>query len=353
MSGAKTPPGARPSIAAMAGYTPGEQPKRGEKVIKLNTNENPYPPSPKVTACLRGIDPEDLRRYPNPMADRFREVAARLYGLTPENVLAGNGSDDILNIAIRTFLDPGAVLAYPEPTYSLYPVLAEIHGATVRTVPWNDGWSLPADALLGTGARMVFLANPNAPSGTAVAPDAIAAFAERFAGVVLVDEAYAEFADESCLPLLRTRANVIVCRTLSKSYALAGLRFGYALAAPELIAEMTKVKDSYNCDAVSIAAATAALEDQDHARDIWQRIRAERRRLADALTARGYDVLPSQSNFVFARPPQGEAGAIYRALKGRGILVRFFDQPGISDRLRITVGRPEENDALLKALGGL
>lgn len=340
----------RSAVAAMAGYTPGEQPARGAKVIKLNTNENPYPPSPRVMECLRNADPEDLRRYPNPGADAFRVAVSRLHGLHPDNVLCGNGSDDILNIAIRTFLDPGDVLGYPHPTYSLYPVLAEIHGVRIQTVPWADGWALPTDALLKSGARAIFFANPNAPSGTRVTPESVSALARRFDGVVLIDEAYVEFADGDCLSLLADHDNVVVSRTLSKSYALAGLRFGYALAPAPLIQEMNKVKDSYNCDALSMLAATAAIEDQAYARDLWQRIRQERQRVAQSLAARGYDVLPSQANFLFARPPEGNAGAVYRGLKARGILIRFFDQPGLSDRIRITIGTPDENDALLAAL---
>ncbi len=345
-------PRARPAVEKMSGYTPGEQPLPGQTVIKLNTNENPFPPSPRVIEAIRSLDPNRLRRYPNPTADEFRERAARLLGVTPEMILAGNGSDDILAIALRTFLAAGDTLAFPDPTYSLYPVLAEIADITVNTVPWDADWTLPTAGLIGTGARAVFFANPNAPSGTLVAPADVRALAEGFAGVVLVDEAYADFADTNCLGLLRTCPNVIISRTLSKAYSLAGMRFGYAVAAPALVAEMMKVKDSYNCDAVSIIAATAALDDQTYARMTWDHVRAERQRLAHELSQRGWTVIPSHTNFLLAACPGGKAGDLYRALKQRGILVRFFDKPGLDDKLRITIGTRAENDALLAALPG-
>ncbi len=346
-------PRARARVAAMSGYQPGEQPRAGQRVVKLNTNENPYPPSPRVMEALRGAEPDDLRRYPSPAADPFRAAAAALYGVGPDQIIAGNGSDDILTIIIRTFLDAGDTLAYPHPTYSLYPVLAELQAVNVAPVAWQPGYQLPIDALLASGARVIFFANPNAPSGTLVPPAQVAALCRRFPGVVLVDEAYAEFADENCLALLAGCPNLIISRTLSKAYSLAGLRFGYALAAAPLVAEMMKVKDSYNCDALSIRAATAALADRAHAEAGWQKIRAERDRLSGALQALGWTVIPSQTNFIFTRPPRGNAGEIYRALKSHGILVRFFDQPGIDDHLRITIGTPDDNDALRAALAQL
>src|SRR6478672_11084781 len=262
-------PHARPTVARMAGYTPGEQPRPGEQVIKLNTNENPYPPSPKVFEAIRSVAADSLRRYPQPMADDFRRVAARHHGVTPAHILAGNGSDDILQIALRSYCGAGDVLASPDPTYSLYPVLAELADVRFVTVPWGPGWSLPADALLATGPRAIFFANPNAPSGTWVEPSAIGALASRTDALVPVDEAYADFAGADCLGLLAEHDNVLISRTLSKGYGLAGMRFGYAVAHASVIAEMAKVKDSYNCDAVAIAAATAALNDQAYAREQW------------------------------------------------------------------------------------
>lgn len=335
----------------MAPYVPGEQPAPGEKVIKLNTNENPFPPSPRVMEAIRTLDPEHLRRYPSPKADAFRSVAARVHAVSEDMILAGNGSDEILAIVMRTYLGPGDALAYPDPTYSLYPVLACEGENRVHTVAWEANWDLPIDALLATGARAIFFANPNAPTGTVVQKSRVRDLAQRFSGLVLVDEAYVDFADESCLDLVRTLPNVILCRTFSKGYSLAGLRFGYAIAAPAAVAEMIKVKDSYNCDAISIAAATAALADQEYARSSWQLVRSERARLAAELCKRGYDVLPSHANFVFATCPRNKSAAeTYQTLKRARILVRFFDKPGLDDKLRITVGTSEQNDALLAAL---
>jgi len=336
----------------MAPYVPGEQPGPGERVIKLNTNENPFPPSPRVVEAIRTIDPENLRRYPSPKADAFRAVAARVHGVSPDMILAGNGSDEILAISMRTFLGPGETLAYPDPTYSLYPVLAEGSENRVRTVAWEPNWQLPINALLATGARAIFFANPNAPTGTVAKKARVRDLANAFDGLLLVDEAYVDFADESCLDLVRDLPNVVLCRTFSKGYSLAGLRFGYAIAAPAVVTEMMKVKDSYNCDAISILAATAALEDQDYARRSWQAVRAERSRLTSELGKRGYDVIPSQANFILAGCPDGNAAAVYRRLKSQGILVRFFDKPGLSDKLRITIGTAEQNDAVLRAMFG-
>lgn len=341
------PPFVRPTVRHMDGYTPGEQPGVGDRVVKLNTNENPFPPSAKVMQAIRDLEGEALRRYPNPTADQFRAAAAKLWGVSMDHLIAGNGSDDILTIATRTFIGAGGVLAYPEPTYSLYSVLANIEDAKIVTVPWEKNWQLPIEALADTKANAIYLANPNAPSGTFVAPAKIAELAEAFKGLVLVDEAYADFAEDNCVSLVKDHENVVVSRTLSKAYSLAGLRFGYAVAQPRVIDEMMKVKDSYNTDAVSIAAATAAIEDQDYARSCWEHVKEERQRLSDELAALGWEVIPSQANFLLATVPDGNGKAAYLGLKQQGILVRFFDKPGLQDKLRITVGTSQENNALL------
>jgi histidinol-phosphate aminotransferase len=349
------PPRPRPVVEGMTGYTPGEQPGPGERVIKLNTNENPYPPSPRVLAAIHAIDGESLRRYPNPSSEPFRVAAARALGVTADMILAGNGSDEILALVVRAFLEPGETLAYPDPTYSLYPVLAQIGEVRVLELPWEPGWALPVDALVASGARAVFFANPNAPSGTLVTRSRVRELAARFAGMVLVDEAYVDFAgdDASCLSLVADCPNLVVTRTLSKGYSLAGLRFGWAVAAPATIAQLAKVKDSYNCDALAIAAAVAAIDDQAHARGTWERVRAERARLTIELGRRGWEVIASAANFLLASVPGGDGRALYAALKGRGILVRFFERPGLTGKLRITVGTPEQDDALLAALDAL
>jgi histidinol-phosphate aminotransferase len=343
-------PRARPNVERMSGYTPGEQPRPGERVIKLNTNENPFPPSPAVMEAIHSIDAERLRRYPNPSSEDFRKTAARVHGVSPDMIIAGNGSDEILAMVVRTYLGPGEVLATPDPTYSLYPVLADIGDVQVAPVPWAANFDLPVDALLATRPRAIFFANPNAPTGTLVSADRIRALASRFSGLLLIDEAYVDFADHNSLPLLLEFPHLVITRTLSKGYALAGLRFGYAVAAPDIVAEMNKVKDSYNCDAVAIAAATAALDDQAYARRSWQHVRQERARLSLALERLGWQVIPSQANFVLATCPSGDAGAIYRKLKAQGILVRFFDKPGLADKLRITLGTADDNDRVLAAL---
>ena len=343
----------RPAIRAMEGYTPGEQPGAGERVVKLNTNENPFPPSPKVMQAIREVEAESLRRYPNPTADSFRAAAAQALDVAPDMIIAGNGSDDVLAVAVLTFTGPGDTLAYPDPTYSLYPVLADLDEVKTVTVPWDEDWSLPIDALLATKARAIFLANPNAPSGTFVSPQKIDELAQKFAGIVLIDEAYVDFAEDDCLPLVRKHENIVVTRTLSKAYSLAGLRFGFAIAQPSVIREMNKARDSYPCDAISVAAATAAIGDQEYAKKTWEHVRSERQRISSELTQMGWVVLPSQANFILASTPNGRGREAYLGLKQQGILVRYFDKPGLSDKIRITVGTSQENNALLGGIKAL
>ena len=341
------PPSVRSTVREMHGYTPGEQPSLGERVVKLNTNENPFKPSDKVMQAIREVEGEMLRRYPNPNADGFRAAAAKVLGVTPGMIIAGNGSDDILTIATRTFLNPGETIAAPEPTYSLYPVLAQLQDAKFAMVPWEKDYSLPIDGLLKTDAKAIYLANPNAPTGTMIKPARIAELATEFSGIVLIDEAYVDFADDNCLGLVKEHANIIVTRTFSKGYSLAGLRFGFGIAQHQVIHEMTKVKDSYNCDAISIIAATAAILDQDHAHASWVHVREERARLSYELGRMGWKVLPSQANFILAICPDGRGRETYLGLKAQGILVRYFDQPGLTDKIRITIGTSQENNALL------
>lgn len=344
-------PRPRSTVARMSGYAPGEQPKPGDTVIKLNTNENPYPPSPKVFEAIRSIGADALRRYPSPMADEFRRIAARVHGVTPECILAGNGSDDVLQIALRSYCGAGEVLASPDPTYSLYPVLAELADVSFVTVPWGPGWAVPVDALLAANPRAIFFANPNAPTGTWVPPAEVSSLASRTDALVLVDEAYVDFAEGSCLGLLKQHENVLITRTLSKGYGLAGLRFGYAIGHPSVLEQMAKVKDSYNCDAIAIAAACAALDDQDYASEHWGLVRSARMRVSEELERRGFSVIPSQGNFVMATTPGAVyARPLYEAMKVCGVLVRFFDKSGLNDKLRITIGTPEENHAMLAAL---
>ena len=337
----------RPAIERMEGYTPGFQPKVAD-YVKLNTNENPYPPSPSVIEAIREELPR-LAKYPDPTADRLREEVARTFGVKLENVIAGNGSDDLLNVAVRAFVDPGQTVAYPDPTYSLYPVLAALQDAKPAPVEWTKDWTLP-EALFGNASPLTFLANPNSPSGTFVDPQAVAQLADSIDGVLVVDEAYADFARANCMELAKTRDNVLVFRTLSKSSSLAGLRVGYGVGPAALIAGLMKVKDSYNLDALAIAGGTEAVRDQAHLRANAEKIRRTRERVVAELAKLGFHTLPSEANFILTKPPAGlGAKAYYDALWSRLILVRYFDRTRVRDRVRISIGSDAEMDKLLAA----
>ncbi|MFW5923213.1 MAG: histidinol-phosphate transaminase [Planctomycetota bacterium] len=339
----------RDDIARMKGYTPGFQPDE-PGFVKLNTNENPYPPSPDAIEAMREACSEDIRKYPDPLGQPFREAAAELFGLRPENILCGCGSDDILTIAVRTFCDRGDTIAFPYPTYSLYDVLAQIQGCRPVTTDFPEDYSVPED-LPRIGAELTFLANPNAPSGTLISPDRVLKLADSVDGVLLIDEAYVDFARTDCLRLVQSCKNVVVSRTLSKSYGLAGLRFGFAMADEKLIAGMLKAKDSYNVSAPGVAGATAAIQDRAHLRSTVERITNTRERLHNILTDLGFHCWPSQTNFVLARAPEDhEARDIFQKLFEQKILVRYFDLPRLDDCLRITVGTGEEIDRLGQAL---
>jgi len=341
----------RSNIQAMSGYVPGEQP-RDAGIIKLNTNENPYAPSPKVYAALRKSIDASLRLYPQPMSESLCAAAAAAYGVGKDNITAGNGSDELLSMLLRCFVGPNDRVAYPVPTYSLYDTLVEIQGGVAARVPFPADFSLP-EALARQAAPLTFVCNPNAPSGTLVALPEIVKLAGAVAGILVVDEAYVDFAateGASAIPLIRQLPNLIVLRTLSKSFSLAGMRIGLAFATAEIIAGMNKVRDSYNLDRLSIAAGTAALEDLAWMRRNTLRIQRSRQRLASGLKRLGYQVYPSQTNFILARQPDRNLMPVYEELKRRKILVRYFDAPGLRDCLRITVGTPKEVRALLQEL---
>jgi histidinol-phosphate aminotransferase len=338
----------RPHIDRMAGYVPGEQP-RDFDVLKLNTNENPYPPSPRALEAITGALDGRLRRYPDPVGTAFRQAAARRHGVDPAMILVGNGSDDLLTILTRAFVGPGDLLVYPSPSYILYRTLAELQDARVAEVPFAPDWSIDPASFVQPGVRLAFLANPNSPSGTTLRPDQVAPIAEALDCPLIVDEAYADFAETDCVSLVASHPNVIVTRTFSKGYSLAGLRLGYLIARPEIVAGLIKVKDSYNCDTLSLAGATAALEDRAYHEQNRSKILATRQRLTEAVRGLGYHVPESQANFVWCTggPPAAE---IYQALKDRKILVRLMRYAGHSDGLRITVGTDAEIDRLLEAL---
>jgi histidinol-phosphate aminotransferase len=343
----------RPEISAMHGYTPGEQPQGGT-FIKLNTNENPYPCSPKVNEAIAAALERGLRKYPDPMATAFRTAAAKVYGVEPDWILCGNGSDDILTIVTRAFVGQGELLRLPYPSYILYKTLAQLQGANSEEVHFTSDWKLsPAFAAAKPNLKLVFLPNPNSPSGTMVSREAILALAEQLPCPVLVDEAYADFASFHCVDLVKQNPKIMVSRTLSKSYALAGLRFGFIIAQPQLIRELEKVKDSYNCDALSLAGATAAIEDQDWLKNNTAKILATRARLAKSLAGLGFSVLPSEANFVWCTHPAHPAQPLYAALKNERILVRYMNYARFGDGLRISVGSDEEIDTLLEKVGRL
>jgi histidinol-phosphate aminotransferase len=344
----------RPNIAAMQGYIPGEQP-RDDGFIKLNTNENPYAPSPGVMAALRRAINSSLRLYPDPLSDGLRAVAAAVYGVKPQNIIAGNGSDELLSMIIRSFIGPGNRVAFPVPTYSLYETLIEIQGGEKATVDYPVDFSVPVD-LAAQNAPLTFICNPNSPSGTLASLQEIERIARTVTGVLVLDEAYIDFADSegaSALPLIPRLANLVVLRTFSKSFSLAGMRIGLAFASEEIIAGMTKVKDSYNLNRLSLVAATAALQDLPWMARNVRRIQRTRRKLIAEARKLGFHVLPSQANFVLAKKPGENLKGAYEALKRRKILVRYFDAPGLRDCLRITVGTDREVAALLSALAGL
>jgi histidinol-phosphate aminotransferase len=338
----------RPNIQAMAGYTPGEQPQ-GDGFIKLNTNENPYPPSPRVAEAISAIIRSDrLRKYPDPLGTAFRKSAGAVLNVDPDSILIGNGSDDILTILTRAFVPQGGLIVSPTPSYLLYATLADIQGARFESIPFTADWGLPSP-WTKKNANLTFLPNPNSPTGTTVSIDALRHLARLLGGPLVIDEAYVDFADENAIELIDL-PNVVVTRTFSKSYSLAGLRFGFAIAAPQLVRELIKVKDSYNCDALSLAGAQAAIEDQAYFRQTRAKIIATRARMTAELHGLGFRVLDSHANFVWATRADRPVKPIFEELKRRRILVRYMNYPGHGDGLRISVGTDTEIDRLVNEL---
>lgn len=338
----------RKNIEKAEGYTPGFQPEQDD-VIKLNTNENPYPPSPKAAEAMNQISAEQLRRYPDPAANAFRLKAAEVHGVAAENIMCCNGGDDLLTICFRAFCDKNRPAAYPVPTYSLYPVLANLQDCKKIEVSFDGEFNLPAK-LANTGAGLTIVCNPNAPNGSFINVGELASLADEINGVLLIDEAYVDFAEDNCLLLIRNFDNVIILRSMSKGYSLAGLRFGYAIANPDLINGLMKVKDSYNVDAAAIAIAAAAIADQPYFKENVKKIKNSRKLLTAQLQALGFNVPASSANFVLAENKKYKAGAIYDKLAERNIYVRYWDVPRLDDKLRITVGTDEQNDKLISAL---
>ncbi|MEI6563464.1 MAG: histidinol-phosphate transaminase [bacterium] len=336
----------RKSVEALEAYTPGEQPKQ-PGLIKLNTNENPYPPSPRVAEALAAIPLEMLRLYPDPVSSGLRQVIADLHGVGVDQVFVGNGSDEILALCTRAFVEDDGAIGYFTPSYSLYPVLTAIRNVAGAACELTEAFEWPAQN--PAPASLFFLANPNAPTSMLFEPSKVRSFCMTFPGVVLVDEAYVDFARADCMEVAKSLHNVLVMRTLSKSYSLAGIRCGYVVGAVELISALFKIKDSYNLDRLTQAAATAALSDQAHMRANAARIIATRQRLAEKMKQLGFAVCSSDANFLWVRHEQ-PAKAIFESLKAMGILIRYFPGPKTGDYLRVTIGNDKDVDSLVVSL---
>ncbi|MEM7077766.1 MAG: histidinol-phosphate transaminase [Pseudomonadota bacterium] len=352
---------ARPNVQNMQGYSWGEQPLDTE-TIKLNTNENPYPPSPAVDAALANLGAAALRVYPQPTADGLRDKLAKLHGCARNNIVVTNGGDEALRLALTTFVNPGGHFGMAEPSYSLYPVLAAIHDAQVVRVELEADWQLPescADIWNRASVELACLVNPHAPSGTLTDAEDLRRVAAAMNGVLLIDEAYVNFVDPQraydATPLIE-QDNVLILRTFSKGYGLAGLRLGYLLGHADLITTIIdKTRDSYNIDHISQVLGTAAIGDQAYARETWAQVRDARRLLAAQLGQLGLFSVPSETNFllvdVIEQPVTAER--LFQRLKGAGILVRHFSAPRLQDKLRVTVGTPAENHRLIATLTDL
>ena len=356
----------RKIVRELHAYVPGEQPKI-KGLIKLNTNENPYPPSPKVLVAVKAATDGRLRLYPNPTAQLLRERLAKFHGCRPENIVAGNGSDELLALATRAFVEPAtgrsrgseATVQFFSPSYSLYPVLAAIHGARTNVVTLEKDFGIPPLPVLRKSkawdfdAALTFITTPNAPSGRGYSTVELEALCREQRGVVVLDEAYVDFADGNALKLALKHPNVMVARTFSKAYSLCFQRVGYFVGHRELIAALDKIRDSYNVNGLGQIAALATLADLKHYRANFKRIIATRERLSDGLEALGFTVLPSQTNFILTRPPRFPAKEWLGKLRARKILVRWFKQPAVREYLRITIGTDSEADALLRAARSL
>ncbi len=341
-----------PVVHRLSPYVPGEQPKIAN-LIKLNTNENPYGPSPRALAAIAAEVNDGLRLYPDPTSLRLREAIAGYYGLTVAQVFVGNGSDEVLAHIFHGLFQHPAPLLFPDITYSFYPVYCGLYGIDYAAIPLTDAFELKVADYLRPNAGIIF-PNPNAPTGRLLPLAEIAWLLERNTdSVVVVDEAYVDFGGESAVTLINRYPNLLVTQTLSKSRSLAGLRVGFALGHPELIQALERVKDSFNSyplDRLAIAGGTAAMEDREHFEQTRQAVIASREELVRGMVALGFEMPPSAANFIFTRHPGRDAAELAAKLRERGIIVRHFRLPRIDQHLRITIGRPEENAALVAAL---
>jgi histidinol-phosphate aminotransferase len=351
----------RPLVHGLHAYTPGEQPKI-KGLIKLNTNENPYPPARPVLAAVRAAVDGRLRLYPNPTAEALRARLAELHGVGPEQVIIGNGSDELLALAVRAFVEPvtpgisasRSRVQYFNPSYSLYPVLADIHGASRNPVPLRPDFGLPTvKELRQSGwdfqAALTFVTTPNAPSGRGYATADLDALCARQKGITVLDEAYVDFAAENALALTHKHPHVLIARTFSKAYSLCFQRVGYLVGHPELITALDKIRDSYNVNGLGQVAALATLGQLPYYRANFARIIATRQWLGGQLAGLGFAVLPSATNFMLVQPPGPAAKTWLKELRARKILVRWFSQPEVSAYLRITIGTQAEAQTLVRA----
>jgi len=343
----------RKAVHALAPYTPGEQPKI-PNLVKLNTNENAYPPSPKVAEALRTFAAGGLNRYPDPLCMQIREKLAEQHGCAIDNIFVGNGSDEVLRLATYAWVEDDGAIGYFSPSYSLYPVLTDIRDVRhVRLpLPAPDGLD-EARAALNADAppALLQIANPHAPTSTLFPQADVRRFCEDAPGVVLVDEAYVAFAETDCVALALSLPNVVVCRTLSKAWSLAGVRLGYAIGPAPLIDALFKIKDSYNVNALTQAVALAALADPGWMLINQNKIIATRKRLAQALRSRRWQVADSATNFLWcAPPPPATATGVQTLLRRHGIIIRHFPGPETGDHIRITIGTDEQTDLLLDVL---
>jgi histidinol-phosphate aminotransferase len=343
----------RSNVDAMAPYVPGEQAPPGTKIIKLNTNENPYPPSAQAMSVLKNIDSEYLRRYPDPYANEFRQAVSDVLGVPRDWIIVGNGSDEILNVLIRVCCEGTRKVVYPMPTYVLYRTLSVIQPAETVEIPYGDDFKLPINELVAANGAVTLIASPNSPDGHAVLLDDLRSLAGHLSGILAIDEAYVDFAEESAISLLREFDNVILLRTLSKGYSLAGLRLGFGIASPKILEALFKVKDSYNIDAIACMVGAAAMHDQVYKNECAQKVKLNRSKLASSLEKLNFKVWQSQANFLFVKPQGIQAELLYLKLKECGILVRHFKQAGIDDKLRITVGTDEQNQILIDTLSNI
>ncbi|MGW8311995.1 MAG: histidinol-phosphate transaminase [Desulfuromonadales bacterium] len=339
----------RKNISEMTGYVPGFQPPDEAGWIKLNTNENPYPPSPQVIQAIQQATGENLRKYPDATSRAGREIAAELYGYPIDWLIMANGSDELLNNLIRACAGENQEIAYLHPSYSYYATLAEVQGAKTRTFSLSESGQISGLPARYSG-RLLFLTNPNAPFGLRWEAEDVAALADRCDGVLVVDEAYADFSPGNCLELVRQKPNVVVTRTLSKSYSLAGMRLGLAIARPEIISALDKIRDHYNLDRLAQAAVAAALLDQEYFQHCVRRICATRDWFSAELQKLGYRVIPSSANYLYVIPPDRDGLRVYDELYQRKILVRYFREPVLAHGLRISIGSRQEMETTLAAL---